>query len=200
MYFCGSHYYVTAIMEEEIQKCVEILREGKILLYPTDTVWGIGCDATNEEAITRIYRIKQRNEKKSMIILLDSAERLPLYVEHIPLIAWDLISQVTRPTTFIYSTAQHLPNKLVHDDSTIAIRVANHEFCKKLIRAFGKPIVSTSANLAMQPTPQTFAEIAPEIKKQMDHIVPEAFANSVDYKPSRIIKFLDDYNFTVVRD
>lgn len=187
-------------MEEEIQKCVEVLRSGKILLYPTDTVWGIGCDATNEEALVNIYHIKQRNEKKSMIILLDSAERLPLYVEHIPLIAWDLIPHISRPTTFIYPTAQNLPKKLVHDDNTIAIRITSNEFCKKLIRAFGKPIVSTSANIALQPTPQTFGEISPEIIKQMDHIVPEEFAQSVDYKPSRLIKFLDDYNFTIIRD
>lgn len=187
-------------MEEEIQKCVEILRAGKILLYPTDTVWGIGCDATNEEALVNIYRIKQRNEKKSMIILLDSAERLPLYVEHIPLIAWDLIPHISRPTTFIYPTAQNLPKKLVHDDGTIAIRITTNEFCKKLIRALGKPIVSTSANIAQQPTPQIFGDIAPEILSQMDYIVPEEYAQSVDYKPSRLIKFLDDYNFTIIRD
>lgn len=187
-------------MEEEIQKCVEVLRSGKVLLYPTDTVWGIGCDATNEEALVNIYRIKQRNEKKSMIILLDSAERLPLYVEHIPLIAWDLIPHISRPTTFIYPTAQNLPKKLVHDDGTIAIRITANEFCKKLIRALGKPIVSTSANIAQQPTPQSFGDIAPEIINQMDHIVPEEYAQSVDYKPSRLIKFLDDYNFTIIRD
>ena len=96
-------------MEQETEKCAELLRAGKVIAYPTDTVWGIGCDATNEEALMRIYRIKQRNEKKSMIILLDSAERLPMYVENIPLIAWDLIPHVSRPTTFIYPKAKNLP-------------------------------------------------------------------------------------------
>ena len=143
-------------MEQETEKCAELLRAGKVIAYPTDTVWGIGCDATNEEALMRIYRIKQRNEKKSMIILLDSAERLPMYVENIPLIAWDLIPHVSRPTTFIYPKAKNLPQKLIHNDGSIAIRITLNEFCKKLIRTLGRPIVSTSANIADAPTPQTF--------------------------------------------
>ncbi len=187
-------------MEQEIERCAALLREGKVLLYPTDTVWGIGCDATNEEAVAAIYRIKQRNEKKSMIILLDSAERLPHYVEEIPLIAWDLIPHISRPTTFIYPTAKNLPAKLVHDDGTIAIRITSNEFCRKLIRALGKPVVSTSANIAGEPTPKTFEDISPEVIRQMDHVVPHEFASSIDYKPSRLIKFLDDYNFTILRD
>lgn len=187
-------------MEPEIEKCADMLRAGKVLLYPTDTVWGIGCDATNEEALMKIYHIKRRDERKSMIILLDSAERLPLYVEHIPLVAWDLIPHVSRPTTFIYPTARNLPARLVHDDGTIAIRIVQHDFCRRLIRALGKPIVSTSANMATQPTPQTFADISQELIRQMDYVVPQQFATSYDYKPSRLIKFLDDYNFTVLRD
>ncbi len=179
---------------------MEMLRDGKILLYPTDTVWGIGCDATNEEALMKVYHIKKRNEKKSMIILLDAAERLPMYVNRIPLIAWDLLAQVTRPTTFIYPTAKNLPDKLVHGDGTIAIRVAHNDFCRKLIQRLGRPIVSTSANIAGEPTPKTFAEISPDIIQQMDHVVPAEFATSVDFIPSRLIKFLDDYSFTVIRD
>ena len=187
-------------MEQETEKCAELLRAGKVIAYPTDTVWGIGCDATNEEALMRIYRIKQRNEKKSMIILLDSAERLPMYVENIPLIAWDLIPHVSRPTTFIYPKAKNLPQKLIHNDGSIAIRITLNEFCKKLIRTLGRPIVSTSANIADAPTPQTFPEISKEIIAQMDYVVPQEYVTSVDYKPSRLIKFLDDYNFTIIRD
>ena len=187
-------------MEQEIEKCVEILRAGKVLLYPTDTIWGIGCDATNEEALMNIYRIKQRNEKKSMIILLDSAERLPMYVEKIPLIAWDLLHHVTRPTTFIYPSARNLPEKIVHSDGTIAIRIVQHDFCRKLIRAMGKPLVSTSANIAGQPTPHLFSEISQDIISKMDYVVPQQYDNSVDFNPSRLIKFLDDYNFTILRD
>jgi len=192
-------YYLTK-MEKEIIKCAELLRAGKVLLYPTDTVWGIGCDATNEEALMKIYRIKQRNEKKSMIILLDSAERLPMYVQDIPLIAWDLIPQVSRPTTFIYPTAKNLPSKLVHDDGTIAIRVTSNEFCRKLIRELKRPIISTSANIAGEPTPQTFINIEQKVIDQMDYVVPQEYATSIDYKPSRVIKFLDDYNFSIIRD
>ncbi len=187
-------------MEQEIETCVELLRTGKILLYPTDTIWGIGCDATIDEAIQRIYQIKQRPEKKSMIILLDSFERLPYYVEHIPLVAWDLIPQISRPTTVIYSTARNLPERIIHNDGTIAIRVVQQEFCRKLIRKLGHPIVSTSANLAGQPAPQVFEQINPAIISQMDYVVPQRYADSVDYKPSRLIKFIDDYNFTVLRD
>lgn len=192
-------YYVHK-MEDEIKKIADLLRKGETILYPTDTVWGLGCDAANEEALQKIYRIKQRNEKKSMILLLDSAERLPMYVENIPLIAWDLLSSVSRPTTFIYPKAKNLPAKLVHDDGTIAIRITTHDFCRKLIRELGHPIVSTSANVAGEPTPQTFANISQHIKDNIDYIVPQEYDTSVDYKPSRLIKFLDDYNFSVLRD
>ena len=187
-------------MEEEVEKCVSQLKEGKVILYPTDTVWGIGCDATCEEAVTRIYQIKQRNEKKSMIILLDSMQKLPMFVKKIPLIAWDLLAHVTRPTTFIYPTAYNLPAKLIHEDGTIAIRIVQHEFCRQVIRKLGQPLISTSANIADAPTPQTFPDISKEIIAQMDYVVPQEFASSVDYKPSRLIKFLDDYNFTIIRD
>jgi len=187
-------------MEEVIEKCVSLLRDGKVILYPTDTVWGIGCDATCEEALMRIYRIKQRNEKKSMIILLDSMQRLPMYVQKIPLIAWDLLSHVTRPTTFIYPTAYNLPQKLIHEDGTIAIRIVQHEFCRQLIRALGHPLISTSANIAGEPTPQTYDHISQAVISQMDYVVSPDLATSMDFKPSRVIKFLDDYNFTIIRD
>ena len=187
-------------MEEEIEKCISLLKEGKVILYPTDTVWGIGCDATNEEALTRIYRIKQRNEKKSMIILLDSMQRLPMYVKKIPLIAWDLLAHVTRPTTFIYQTAYNLPEKLIHEDGTIAIRIVQHEFCRQVIRGLGHPLISTSANIAGEPTPQTYEKISPEIFRMVDYTVSQDHATSTDFKPSRLIKFLDDYNFTIIRD
>lgn len=187
-------------MEEEIAKCAQLLLEGKVILYPTDTVWGIGCDATNEEAIDRIYKIKQRQESKSMLILLDKSDRLPLYVSKIPLIAWDLISHTYRPTTFIYPTAQNLPKKIIHPDGTVAIRIVNNSFCKKLIQKMGRPIISTSANISGGDSPQTFSEIAPDLIRQMDHVVPEKHATSTDFKPSRLIRYIDDYNFVVIRE
>lgn len=187
-------------MDAEIKKCVEILKQGKIILYPTDTVWGVGCDATNEEAIERLYRIKQRLENKSMLILLDKSDRLPLYVDKIPLIAWDLLSHAYRPTTFIYPTAKNLPKKLIHPDGTIAIRIVNDPFCKKLIAALGRPIISTSANVSGDPAPQTFSDVSPEFIRKVDFVVSEEFATSFDYKPSRLIRFIDDYNFAIIRE
>ena len=187
-------------MEEEVEKCISLLKEGKVILYPTDTVWGIGCDATCEEALMRIYRIKQRNEKKSMIILLDSMQRLPMYVQKIPLIAWDLLAHVTRPTTFIYQSAYNLPEKLIHEDGTIAIRIVQNEFCRRVIKGLGRPLISTSANIAGEPTPQTFDKISQQVISQMDYVVSQDQSTSVEFKPSRLIKFLDDYNFTIIRD
>lgn len=187
-------------MEEEIKKCAQLLSEGKVILYPTDTVWGIGCDATNEAAIKRIYEIKQRQESKSMLILIDKSDMLPLYVGKIPFIAWDLISHTYRPTTFIYPTARNLPQKLIHSDGTIAIRIVNDTFCKNLIRELGRPIISTSANISAEESPQTFSDIKPSIIGQVDYVVPEEFAESMDFKPSRLIKFIDDYNFVIIRE
>lgn len=187
-------------MEAEIKKCVDLLKQGKIILYPTDTVWGIGCDATNEEAINRIFAIKQRHESKSMLILLDKSDRLPLYVGKIPLIAWDLLHHVYRPTTFIYPTAKNLPKQLIHPDGTIAIRVVNDLFCKKLIAGLGKPIISTSANLSGEKTPQTFNEISQELIQKVDYVVPEEYSLSMDFQPSRLIRFIDDYNFAIIRE
>jgi L-threonylcarbamoyladenylate synthase len=187
-------------MENEILKCKELLLQGKILLYPTDTVWGIGCDATNETAIKKIYAIKQRQSSKSMIILLDCVEKLPLYVAKVPLIAWDLITHTYRPTTYIYPTAQNLPKQLLPSDGTIAIRITSNSFCKKLIKALERPVVSTSANVSGNVTPVTFSEIDQDIIEQVDYVVPQEYADSIDYKPSRVVKFIDDYNFTIIRD
>ena len=187
-------------MEAEIEKCVELLLQGKVILYPTDTIWGLGCDATNEEAVRRIYAIKQRQESKSMLVLLDRFERVPLYVEELPLIAWDLVPTTERPTTYIYPGARNFAKNMIPSDGTIAIRIVNECFCHRLISAFGKPIVSTSANISGTGTPATFSDISEDILKAVDYIVPERFSDSTDFKPSRIIKFMDDYNFCIVRE
>lgn len=187
-------------MTEEIQKCVDLLLAGKIILYPTDTVWGIGCDATNEEAVRKVFDLKQRQESKSMLVLLDRMDKVPLYVERIPLIAWDLVPNTDRPTTFIYPTAKNLPANMIPHDGTIAIRIVREGFCCKLIHALDRPLVSTSANISGTPSPATFGEIAPAIREHVDYCVPEEFSDSIDFKPSRIIKFMDDYNFTIIRE
>ncbi|MCQ2285927.1 MAG: threonylcarbamoyl-AMP synthase [Bacteroidales bacterium] len=186
-------------MEKEIENCVERLLAGEILLYPTDTVWGIGCDATNEKAIQRIYELKQRNERKSMLVLLDKKEKLPYYVKNIPAIAWDLLAKVERPTTFIYPTAQNLPSRLVPLDGTIAIRIVDSEFCKKIIAAMNRPLISTSANISGSPSPASFDDIAPEIINGVDYVVPQQYNTSTNTQPSSMIRFIDDNQYVTIR-
>ena len=169
-------------MEEEIKRCVDLLLDGKVILYPTDTVWGIGCDATNEAAVRRIFEIKERQESKSMLVLLD------------------LLQMVERPTTFVYPYAFNLPDIMIPSDGTLAIRVVHDCFCRKLIKALNRPLVSTSANISGQHAPAVFSEISPVIRERVDYIVPESYTDSTDFKPSRMIKFVDDYNFTVIRE
>lgn len=187
-------------MESEIQKCVDLLRSGKVILYPTDTIWGLGCDATNDSAVKRIFEIKQRIEGKSMLVLLDKSDRLPLYLKRIPLIAWDLLNETARPTTYIYPEGQNVAPSILPPDGSLAIRIVNNDFCRKIISGLNRPIVSTSANISGTPAPKIYTDIAPEIIKSVDYVVPEQYADSTDYKPSRLIKFIDDYNFVVVRD
>ena len=187
-------------ISKEIIKTTEYLKKGSIILYPTDTVWGLGCDATNVAAINKIFAIKQRKESKNLIILLDQAEKLPLYLDRIPEIAWDLIEQANRPTTFIYKHVKNLPKNLIARDGTIAIRIVRNEFCKRVISLLGSPIVSTSANVSGKPTPASFCQIGNDIKNKVDYIVDTAVSPTEDVKPSTIIRFIDDYNFEVVRE
>ncbi len=187
-------------MEAEIEKCTELLLQGKVILYPTDTIWGLGCDATNEAAVKRVFQIKRRIEGKSMLVLLDKTDRLPMYVKRIPLIAWDLVGETSRPTTFIYPQGYNIAPSVMSSDGTLAIRIVQNEFCKKLIGRLQRPIVSTSANISGTPAPQLFSDISKEVINEVDYVVPEKYADSCDYKPSRLIKFIDDYNFVVVRE
>jgi L-threonylcarbamoyladenylate synthase len=187
-------------ISEEVIKTNEYLKKGAVILYPTDTIWGLGCDATNMAAIDRIFAIKRRRSSKSLLILLDEVEKLSLYLKHIPVIAWDLIAQANRPTTFIYKDVKNLPKNLIAQDGTIAIRIVRNEFCKRLISLFGKPIVSTSANVSGQPAPVLFNAISQEIKNQVDYIVDASVSPVEDVKPSTMIRFIDDYTFEVIRE
>jgi L-threonylcarbamoyladenylate synthase len=187
-------------ISKEIIKTTEYLKKSSTILYPTDTIWGLGCDATNAAAIDKIFAIKQRKTSKSLLILLDEAEKLPLYLEHIPEIAWDLIEQANRPTTFIYKGVKNLPKNLIAKDGTIAIRIVRNEFCKRVISLLGKPIVSTSANVSGKSTPASFSQISDEVKNQVDYIVDTSISQVEDVKPSTLIRFIDDYNFEVIRD
>ncbi len=187
-------------MVNQIKNCVKVLEEGGIILYPTDTIWGIGCDATNAAAVSKVYRLKQRLERKSMIILLDKSEMLEKYVANIPEIAWDLLKKIDTPLTIIYPEAKNLAENVVAEDGSIAIRIVKNEFCTKLIQEFGKPVVSTSANISGENPPLTFRQISPEIISGVDYVVDESIDELHELKPSRIIKLEQNGEFRIIRN
>ena len=164
------------------------MREGGVILYPTDTVWGIGCDATNEDAVRRVYEIKQRQDSKAMLVLVDSSVKVDFYVRDVPEVAWDLIDLADKPLTIIYSGARNLAANLLAEDGSVGIRVTNEEFSKRLCQQFRKAIVSTSANISGQPSPKNFSEISEEIKSAVDYIVGYRQEEMSNPKPSSIIK------------
>lgn len=174
-------------MKEEINKCIEVLKAGGIILYPTDTVWGIGCDATNEEAVKKIYELKQREDSKSMIVIAWNDAMLQKHVVEVPELAWDIIDLATKPTTIIYPNAKQLAKNVIASDGSIAIRLIKEGFCNQLVYKFNKPIISTSANISGQPTPQNFDEISKKIKDGVDFIVPRQF-DTGNKQPSSILK------------
>jgi L-threonylcarbamoyladenylate synthase len=185
--------------EDDIIKSLKALETGGTILYPTDTIWGIGCDATNSKAVEKVYKIKNRSEAKSLIVLIDHIDKLSTYIEKVPDITSDLLASITNPVTIIYSNARRLANNVVAPDGTIAIRIVKDEFCSELIRRFGKPIVSTSANISGFDPPVVFSQIAEEIKNAVDYTV----SYKQDYfnrsKPSTIIRLRDDGLYTIIR-
>lgn len=187
-------------MTEELNKAISTLRAGGIILYPTDTIWGIGCDATNPDAVAKIYKLKQREDSKSMLVLIDKAGRIPSYVAEMPDLAWDLIELTGKPLTIIYQKGKNLAENLIAQDGTIGIRVVNHEFCNRLIGRFGRPIVSTSANISGRPSPKSFYDISKEIKDNVDLIISEEFDHPVSDKPSGIIMFGPKGEIKVIRE
>lgn len=174
-------------MKEEIQKAVEILKSGGLILYPTDTVWGIGCDATNEKAVAKIYALKKSENKTSMLVLTDSIDRAACYTTKAPEIAWELMEVTDKPLTLILEGATGVAQNLIPDEGTIGIRVPDHEFCKRLIKSLGRPMVSTSANLSGEKSPITFDQIREEIKRGVDLVVDRAYEGKPTGKPSSII-------------
>ena len=186
-------------MEQEVKKCLEVLKKGGTILYPTDTIWGIGCDATNKASVDKIYRIKKRPETKSLIILVDDEEMLKTYVKSIPDIAWDLISNVERPLTIIYPGVQNLPVNLVGEDDSIAIRIVRNDFCRMLIHEFRKPIVSSSANISGENSPLIFKEISKEILDSVDYVVNLYQDPIQEMRPSTIIKLFENGEFRIIR-
>ncbi|MBS3769537.1 MAG: L-threonylcarbamoyladenylate synthase [Bacteroidales bacterium] len=187
-------------MKEDINRALEVLRSGGVILYPTDTIWGLGCDATNPEAVEKIYRIKERDPNKSMLILVDYPARVERYVEDMPDIAWDLIEVTNKPLTIIYHQAQNLAENLVASDGSIGIRVVQDKFCQQLITRFGRPVVSTSANLANQPAPANFKEIDRTIIDSVDYVVKWRQNETKKSSPSGIIKLGPGGEVEVIRE
>jgi L-threonylcarbamoyladenylate synthase len=190
---------MSTVFENEVEKALAVLQAGGVILYPTDTIWGLGCDATNESAIQKIYAIKNRADTKSLLILLADVRDLLHYVAAPDPAVFDFIEQAQRPTTIIFENAINLPEKLIAADGSIAIRIVQDEFCRHLIKRLRKPIVSTSANVSGQPSPQTFHDIDEEIKQQVDHVVEWRQNEITLAQPSQIIKWNNDGTTTVLR-
>ena len=187
-------------MVDDLKKACEVLRKGGIILYPTDTVWGLGCDATREDAVKRIYEIKRRSDSKSMLTLLDSPILLERYVDDLPEIAFELIDCSDKPLTIIYSGAKNLAANLIAPDGSIGIRITKEEFSQKLCRQFGKPVVSTSANFSGEPSPANFSEINSEILRLVDYVVNYRKDEIQKSKPSSIIRLEKNGVIKIIRE
>lgn len=187
-------------MTEDIQNAWEVLRKGGVILYPTDTIWGLGCDATNNDAVQKIFRIKQRQDEKSMLVLLDHENRLENYIEEVPEIAWNIIEVADKPLTIIYPNAIRLAPGVIAPDGSVGIRIVKEEFCSSLIRKLGKPLVSTSANISGQPAPGNFHEIDPAVIQAVDYVVQFRQNEKTKAKPSGIIKLGIHGEVKVIRE
>lgn len=185
--------------ENDIKQAVEVLRKGGVILYPTDTVWGIGCDATNAEAVKRVYEIKQRDDSKALICLVDSDARLQRYVRNVPDVAWQLLDAVVRPTTLILDNAVNLASNLIAEDGSIGIRITQEPFSHELCYRFQKALVSTSANISGEPAAQNYRDIAPEILEAVDYVCFSRRQEHKPHTPSSIIKLTANGEVTVIR-
>lgn len=185
--------------DEDIRQAVKTLRDGGIILYPTDTVWGIGCDATNPDAVAKIYALKQRAESKSMLVLVDSPTRAQLYARDIPDAAYDMMELTNKPLTLILDGAKNLAHNLIAEDGSIGIRVTAEQYSHDLCYRFGKAVVSTSANISGQPSAAIFSEISQEIKDGVDYIAQFRRDDNSKSKPSSIVKLKADGRVTIIR-
>jgi L-threonylcarbamoyladenylate synthase len=188
--------------EEDIKKAVEVLRKGGVILYPTDTVWGIGCDATNAEAVKRVYDIKQRDDSKALICLVDSDARLQRYVRQVPDVAWQLIDSLKdggRPTTLILDGAVNLAENLIAQDGSIGMRITNEPFSKELCYRFQKALVSTSANISGEPAAQNYCDIDPRIVEAVDYVCWSRRQEHKPHEPSAIIRLRQDGQVEIIR-
>ncbi|MBS7318265.1 threonylcarbamoyl-AMP synthase [Prevotella sp. P3-120] len=185
--------------EEDIRKAVEVLRKGGVILYPTDTVWGIGCDATNSEAVKRVYDIKQRDDSKALICLVDSDARLQRYIRKVPDVAWQLLDCCDKPTTVILDGAVNLAENLIAEDGSVGIRITQEPFSKELCFRFQKALVSTSANISGEPAAQNYPDIDPKIIEAVDYVCWSRRQEHKPHKPSSIIKLTEDGQVTIIR-
>lgn len=186
-------------MTEDIKKCVEVLRNGGLILYPTDTIWGIGCDATNAAAVKRVYALKQRDDSKALIVLLDSADHLDHYVIDVPYMARELMDVAVKPLTIIYDGAYNVAPNLLGENDSLGIRVTHESFTQQLCAQLDRPIVSTSANVSGQPSAPTFAQIDDVIKQGVDYVVKYRQDDTTPSTASNIIKLSSDGTFKIIR-
>ena len=185
--------------EDDIRNAVEVMRKGGVILYPTDTVWGIGCDATNAEAVARVYEIKKRADSKALICLVDSDARLQRYVKKVPNVAWELLDCADKPTTVILDGAVNLAPNLIAEDGSIALRITQEAFSKELCYRFQKAIVSTSANISGEPTAQNYCDISQEIIDAVDYVCWTRRQEHKPHKPSSIIKLGSGGEVEIIR-
>lgn len=185
--------------QDDIKKAVEVMKNGGVILYPTDTVWGIGCDATNAEAVAKVYKIKQRDDSKALICLVDSDARLQRYVRNAPEVAWNVMELATKPTTVIFDEAVNLAPNLIAKDGSIAMRITNEEFSKELCYRFQKPIVSTSANISGQPAAQNYCDISEELLNAVDYVCFSRRQEHKPHTPSSIIKIKNNGEIDIIR-
>lgn len=184
---------------DDIRTAVEVMNRGGVILYPTDTIWGIGCDATNPEAVKRVYEIKRRDDSKALITLVDSEAKIEFYVRDVPNVAWNLIDVSDSPLTLIYDGARNLAPNLIADDGSVAIRLTKEPFSSRLCRAFRRAIVSTSANVSGEPSPKTFSQISEEVLSAVDYVCTSRRNEREPHKPSSIIKIGADGEIKIIR-
>ena len=187
-------------MQKAIEKCVEVLREGGIILYPTDTVWGIGCDATNAEAVERIYKLKRSEDKHAMLVLCRDADMVVRYVNKAPGIAFQVMELSDKPLTAILPGAVGVAKNLIPESGTLGVRIPQHDFCQALLRKFGRPIVSTSANISGEPAAKRLKDVAEEILSGVDYVVHPRFEGKPTLKPSSIIAFGEGGEVEIIRN
>lgn len=184
---------------DDIRTAVEVMNRGGVILYPTDTIWGIGCDATNPEAVKRVYEIKRRDDSKALITLVDSEAKIEFYVRDVPNVAWNLIDVSDSPLTLIYDGARNLAPNLIADDGSVAIRLTKEPFSSRLCRAFRRAIVSTSANVSGEPSPKTFSQISEEVLSAVDYVCTSRRNECEPHKPSSIIKIGTGGEIKIIR-